>query len=187
MIADAAAAPSGAAVTTLLIDIDIRAEAWRTALGDAEAASVRVLGAAWDSVSEGARRYEVSVVLADDDLQRTLNNTYRGKDTSTNVLSFPADEDDCLDLPAEIPAPLGDIVIAYETVARECGEQGLSLHDHFAHLLVHGMLHLLGYDHETDADARQMESLEVEILAGLKIADPYADDLASAAFDGTTR
>lgn len=186
MIADTAAACSEAAAA-LLIDIDIRDETWQDTLGDAEAVCRRTLAAAWAGAGIGTRTHEVSVVLADDAMQRTLNKTYRGKDASTNVLSFPADEDDGMDLPADIPVPLGDIVVAYETVLRECAEQGVSFHDHVAHLLVHGMLHLVGYDHETDADAQCMESLEVEILAGLEIENPYTDDTAPIKIDGKRR
>jgi len=113
-----------------------------------------------------------SVVLAADDLVQRLNRTYRGKDAPTNVLSFPyrappgaAGED---------AAYLGDVVLAAETVAREAAQRGLSPLHHLQHLVVHGLLHLLGHDHDSEASAAAMEALEAEILAGIGVADPYA-------------
>lgn len=114
---------------------------------------------------------ELSLLLTDDAHVRVLNRDWRGQDKPTNVLSFPAaDEDD------EEPGPLlGDVAVARETTAREAAEEGKTFDDHFAHLLVHGLLHLFGYDHLEDDEAEEMEALETEILAGLGIADPYAD------------
>lgn len=111
------------------------------------------------------------LALADDTEVRRLNRTYRGKDVPTNVLSFPAPPPP---VAVDGPEALGDIVLALETVVREAGEQETPLGHHFDHLVVHGLLHLMGYDHETDDDAREMESLEVEILTELGIPDPYA-------------
>ena len=113
---------------------------------------------------------EISVVLADDPRVRALNREYRGQDKPTNVLSFPNMEGP--------PAAggvrlLGDVVLARETLQREAREQHKSLDDHLAHLVVHGVLHLLGYDHEDAAEASEMEACERRILAGLGIADPY--------------
>ncbi len=114
---------------------------------------------------------EVAVVLCDDAEVRQLNATWRNTDRPTNVLSFPATDD----MPAQIGLrTLGDVVLAFETVAAEARTAGLDLNHHAAHLVVHGVLHLVGYDHETDEDARQMEGLERRILSGLAIADPYA-------------
>ncbi len=117
-----------------------------------------------------ARGAEACVVLADDALLRSLNRSYRGKDAPTNVLSFPFQ-----------PAPgggqnrhLGDVVLAAGTVLNEAAEQGIAPVHHLQHLVVHGLLHLLGFDHDTDASADAMEHLEAEILATLGIADPYA-------------
>lgn len=109
---------------------------------------------------------EVALALGDDAFVRSLNVQFRGKDKATNVLSFPAGE----------PGFLGDVALARETVAREAAEQGKSQRDHARHLLVHGILHLLGYDHETDEQAIAMETLERRILARLGIADPYGDE-----------
>lgn len=114
---------------------------------------------------------EVSVLLTDDAHQQVLNQHWRGKDKSTNVLSFPADETE--PFPGEALL-LGDISLAYETVALEAQDQQKSFSDHLRHLLVHGLLHLLGYDHEDNQQAHDMETLEVEILKTLGQPSPYA-------------
>ncbi len=121
---------------------------------------------------------EVSLVLTDDAHIRDLNRTWRGKDKATNVLSFPAsdgDEPDPSNDDPDQPILLGDIVIARETLVREAHDEGKSVADHFSHLVVHGFMHLMGYDHEDDAEADEMEGIETDILASLGIADPYAD------------
>jgi probable rRNA maturation factor len=119
---------------------------------------------------------EAGIVLAGDDMVRGLNATYRRKDAPTNVLSFPFQP------PAgagpEDVGYLGDVVLAAETILRESREQGVTPTAHLQHLVVHGLLHLLGFDHGTDAEAEDMERLEVEILATLGIADPYAGPAA---------
>lgn len=120
---------------------------------------------------------EVSVKLSSDGEVRTLNRDYRGQDEPTNVLSFPMADPALLAAAAdgdEIEILLGDVVLAYETCAREAAARGIAVETHAAHLLVHGTLHLLGYDHETsDADAEAMEDAERRALASLGIADPY--------------
>lgn len=153
------------------LDIDILRETgdWT---GDAEACIRRAAGEAY-SVAGPDEDAELCVVLADDGFVQALNKTYRGKDKPTNVLSFPAGA-----MPAGAgPMParlLGDVVLACETIAREAAEQDKSFADHLCHLVVHGVLHLLGHDHETDAQAEEMEALEREILHDLDISDPYA-------------
>ena len=124
-----------------------------------------------------ARGREASVVLGSDALVRRLNKTYRGKDASTNVLSFPyqsppgpASDDGCY---------LGDVVLAAETIRHEAADRGIEPRHHLQHLVVHGLLHLLGYDHQTEAAAEAMEGLEAEILATIGVADPYAAPAAS--------
>ncbi len=114
------------------------------------------------------RAADLGIRLVDAREGRALNRHYRGKDYATNVLSFPAD------LPEGVTLPLlGDIVLCAPVVAREAREQGKPLAEHYAHLTVHGVLHLLGWDHEDSREAECMERLEREILAGLGIADPY--------------
>lgn len=115
---------------------------------------------------------EMTIRLVDEAEGRELNHTYRHKDYATNVLSFPADvPDDLLDIPL-----LGDLVICVPVVEREAAEQGKALQGHWAHLVIHGCLHLLGYDHIEDDEAEEMEALERELLAELGHPDPYADD-----------
>lgn len=123
---------------------------------------------------------ELCIVLADDDFVQQLNKTYRAKDKPTNVLSFPTGS-----IPIAVggeplidmgPHLLGDVVLAVETITREAHEQKKSFAHHLAHLVVHGVLHLLGQDHEIDAEAEEMEAMERDILEDLNIADPYASD-----------
>lgn len=114
------------------------------------------------------KRTELAIRIVGESEGRTLNRDYRGKDYATNVLSFP------VELPPEIVLPLiGDLAICAPVVQREAAEQGKLPRDHWAHLTIHGVLHLLGYDHIEDAQAQTMEALETRILAGLGIADPY--------------
>jgi probable rRNA maturation factor len=113
---------------------------------------------------------ELSVVLTDDAEQQGLNRDWRGIDKATNVLSFPQIEPF-----GPVSGILGDIILARETLEREAQEQGVSFEDHFTHLMVHGFLHILGYDHMDDDEALVMESLETQILASLGVADPYAE------------
>ncbi|RDS85316.1 rRNA maturation RNase YbeY [Dyella psychrodurans] len=125
-----------------------------------------------DAALRGARRRkaaELSIRIVDAKEGRKLNHAYRDKDYATNVLSFPAE------LPPGLTLPLiGDLVICAPVVARESKQQGKFANDHWAHMTVHGVLHLLGYDHIDDAEAEAMEALEKRVLAGLGIADPYA-------------
>jgi probable rRNA maturation factor len=109
-------------------------------------------------------RGELSVVLSDDAQVQTLNREFRQKDAPTNVLSFP--------MPPETGL-MGDVILAHETIAREAADQGKSFADHFVHLLIHGVLHLQGFDHQNDADADDMEAREVRALARLSIDNPY--------------
>ena len=124
-----------------------------------------------EAALKGARRRkatEVSVRIVDTEEGQALNLQYRGRDYATNVLSFP------VDLPPGVDLPLiGDLVICAPVVAREAAEQGKKPADHWAHLTIHGTLHLLGYDHIDEAEAEAMEALETRVLAGLGISDPY--------------
>ena len=122
-----------------------------------------------DAVPELRRRKSgVNILIVGAKEGRRYNREFRGKDYATNVLSFPYQP-----LPGEKTALLGDLVICAPVVTRQAREQGKHPRDHFAHLTIHGVLHLLGHDHETGAEAKKMESLERRILAGLGIADPY--------------
>jgi probable rRNA maturation factor len=120
---------------------------------------------------------ELSVTLTDAAQQRRLNRDYRGHDAPTNVLAFPAWDPAMRVLPGA-PILLGDVVLACETVAREASEQNKPVDDHLRHLIVHGVLHLLAYDHQVHAEAVKMEALETAILARLGVPDPYRDTMS---------
>ena len=150
-----------------MIDVEIEDPAWTQALPDAEAL-VWVAGEAallLSSILPGGAGGGVTVLLTDDETVRDLNARFRSQDKPTNVLSFPA--------PTNPERFLGDVALAYGVCAREAVEQGKPLADHLRHLVAHGVLHLLGYDHTSDDEALEMEGLERTILAGLGIADPY--------------
>lgn len=119
----------------------------------------------------------VSVLLSHDPYVRTLNNTYRGKDKPTNVLSFPMDAEDDLMLQDDPDEPrcLGDVVLSFETIEREAKEANILFEAHAAHMMVHGVLHLLGFQHETDEEAEEMETLECRIMKHVGYANPYPD------------
>ncbi len=137
----------------------------------AVAAAMAVSGAAARALA--ARDAEISLVLADDATLRRYNRDYRGIDKPTNVLAFAAAEAPG-EPEAEGPLLLGDVLLARETLAREAGEQGKRPADHLCHLVVHGVLHLLGQDHQSEGEAQIMERLEVAALGRLGVADPYA-------------
>ena len=119
---------------------------------------------------------EVSVRVVDESESRGMNLNYRQKDCSTNVLAFPTDLPDAAGWPEDTPIPLGDLLICAPVVEREAAEQGKDRAAHWGHMLVHGLLHLLGYDHQTDAEAEIMESLEAKILRSRGVKNPYEDD-----------
>jgi probable rRNA maturation factor len=154
----------------IAIDVVVEAGDW----GEPAALQARVekavaacLAAEEMPIVDGA---ELSLIFTDDPHIRALNRLYRMKDVPTNVLSFPASPP----IAGRYGPLLGDVLVARDTVLREAGEQGLTFEDHLTHLIVHGFLHLLGYDHIADDEAGVMESLESRILAKLGVADPYA-------------
>jgi probable rRNA maturation factor len=146
------------------IDVLVRSDLWQHP-AKAKAVLLRAVRAAAAALS--TRRAELAIVLTDDSAIRLLNRDWRGIDAATNVLSFPAKR------VGQGPRLLGDIVLAYETVARQARRQGKSFAHHLAHLAVHGFLHLNGYDHERAKEAETMERLERDILRQLDIVDPY--------------
>jgi probable rRNA maturation factor len=144
-------------------DVLVEDERWTSEIADLAAlcASCRAAAAALEPRTAG----DVALLFTDDAALRDLNLRFRRIDKPTNVLSFPSG--------APGGGPLGDIAIAFETCRTEAYAQGIAFRDHVAHLIVHGLLHLAGHDHERDEDAERMESLETRILARLDIADPY--------------
>ena len=145
------------------IDIAIGHAPWSEAVPDIKALAFIAVDQVMQEL-ETPKLGELSLAFINDAEIQTLNCDYRGKDTPTNVLSFPDNG----------PAPLlGDIVLAFETIQREAAEKSVSLHHHLSHLIIHGFLHLQGYDHETEAEATQMEALEIKALAALNIDNPY--------------
>jgi probable rRNA maturation factor len=161
------------------VALTIGAAAWRTHLPDPEEICRRAIAATLQQVPTPPwlAQCEVGVWLADDATVRRLNAEHRGQDRATDVLSFPTCEHILAEAPGHLPpgpVPLGDIVLALETVRAEAAAARKPLRDHVGHLVVHGCLHLLGYDHLTTAEAARMEGLERAILEHLGIADPYA-------------
>lgn len=150
------------------LDVVIDDERWPEALGDAGALAQSCFAAA--SAIEPKIAGNAALLLSDDAALHDLNRRFRGKDRPTNVLSFPAG--------AGNDGFLGDIAVAFETCRREAEELGIAFRDHAAHLIVHGLLHLVGWDHEADDEADRMERLETRILATLGVDDPYRPDAA---------
>lgn len=166
------------------IALSIDDERWRHVSG-LEPALTEAAGAALTAGNEAlaAMDSDISISLASDAALRELNRDYRGKDTPTNVLSFPGfdSEQDLAGAMAGAraggpPLMLGDLILAYETVAREAEAQGKPFLNHARHLVVHGVLHLIGFDHESDAEAEIMEAAERRILSGLGVPDPYLNE-----------
>ncbi len=181
--------PSNPDTPQISIVVTFLTPAWRDTLSEAEPLARRAARAALAAAEEGVAKEgvakegvakegvalpgeaEVGLVLADDATLGRLNRQYRGVEGPTNVLSFAALEGSAPE--SSGPLLLGDVVLAYETVRRESEEQGKRFSDHLCHLVVHGVLHLLGYEHGTEAQAAAMERLEVAALAGLGVSDPY--------------
>jgi len=159
----------------LAIDIIFESPLWAKSRLSARKRINNVLNITWNTIQNRPQHTipELTITLTDDKKIKILNRDYRSKNKPTNVLSFPMFE-----TLNEIPEgagfiPLGDIIIAFETIKGESVEQNKTLSDHFTHMLIHGFLHLLGYDHMNDNDAKMMESLEIKILKKLLIKNPY--------------
>ena len=150
-----------------MIEVEVEDESWRT-VADLEATVVRAAESASAHPLSGERDRNLVVLLTSDGAVRELNARFRGKEAATNVLSFPA--------PPTAGPHLGDIALAYGICAAEARTQGKPLAHHLTHLVVHGVLHLLGYDHTADAEAEVMENMERAVLAKLGIGDPYRLD-----------
>ena len=157
-----------------MTEVLVVAECWHNE-ADAEAVIHRAVNAAAEIADADVGEAELAVMLTDDSGIRTLNSNWRGIDKPTNVLSFEALQPSGDSGPDDAPRMLGDIAIAYQTTRKEADDEHKPFDHHLSHLAVHGFLHLIGYDHENDADAETMETLETEILAQLGIPDPYAD------------
>jgi probable rRNA maturation factor len=157
-----------------LTEVLVVADCWQSE-PDAEAIIHRAITIAAEIADAGVGDAELAVMLTDDAGIRTLNNNWRGQDKPTNVLSFPALQPTGASGPDDAPRMLGDIAIAYQTTRAEADDEQKPFGHHLSHLAIHGFLHLIGYDHEKDDDAEAMKALESEILAQLRIPDPYAD------------
>ena len=184
IVDDPGDSPTSAATPDVTVDVVAEDARWADAegavdltaqLADISRATLAHAGGRWPG-----RAVEMGVVLADDALVRRLNRDYRGKDRPTNVLSFALTDEAGNAAPEEpadpgLPLMLGEVYLAYETVAAEAAEQNKTILDHTRHLVVHGVLHLIGYDHQEKAEAETMERLEAAVLDRFGVTDPYAD------------
>ncbi len=155
------------------IDITLQDQRWNDAINDIDALIHKAVSKALHNHLNNFESAEISIVLADDPIIQELNKAYREKDMPTNVLSFPMTEHEELKSPSAPFCILGDIIISYDTISREAEEQHKKIADHFTHMLVHGCLHLLHYDHQDKDEAEAMEKLEIEILTQLGIKNSY--------------
>ncbi len=155
------------------VDIRVDGGSWTTAVDDIDSVVRTAAAAALRESLRDDHRAELSILLTDSRTVRTLNEVWRGKPGPTNVLSFPGDTGP---LPDGGLSPIGDVVLAFEVLEREARDAEVAFAHHVSHLVVHGVLHLVGYDHMTDEDARRMEQFEARILNSLGISDPYRRD-----------
>ena len=163
---------------TPLIDVSVDYPRWNDLDFDAEKVVEDIVPLTLNHAKKSPlknKKVEASILLTGDDHIQELNHEYRGMDKPTNVLSFATlDGEDGASFPSGAQTHIGDIVIAYDTLAREADEMGITFKNHYIHLLIHGTLHLLGYDHMEDEEAELMESIEIQILSGLGIENPYS-------------
>ncbi len=163
--------PPAGEMPEIVIEVAVEAGDWASEAA-LQALAGRAIGAAASMIGlEPDEGGAVSLLFTGDAEIQVLNREWRGKDKPTNVLSFPAPD---MLAPGGEMQPLGDIIVAYETVAREAAEEGKQFDHHLTHLIVHGFLHIMGYDHETEEEAEEMEELERKTLQTLAIRDPYA-------------
>lgn len=172
-------------MSEISLNLDLDDQRWETELPNAEILCNNVLQVASSFLKENSKNkiirlrvpLSVNLMLSNDELVQKLNREFRGKDKPTNVLSFANIDDPDFSFNTEFcdDLELGDIIIALETLKKEAKLKKISLQDHFSHLWLHGVLHLLGYDHIIDKDADEMENLEIEILSRMNITNPYAD------------
>lgn len=170
-------------MNSIKIYTDVEDERWTAAIADIAAVVERVENAVVNCVSDEVdflspdKSFSINLCLSNDENVHRLNKEFRNMDKPTNVLSFANVDDDSFEdmLVSEEEVELGDVIVAFETMEREAQELGISFYDHFCHLWTHGMLHILGYDHIEPEDRAEMEQHETEILAALKIADPYQE------------
>lgn len=164
--------------------ITFACDAWQHDVSDAAAIEQAVAAALAVTDAKADSPVELAIVLADDAFVRAHNRDYRGKDQPTNVLAFAQLDSrpggGAPPMPAGAPVELGDVMVAHETVLREAAAAGISVEQHLLHLVVHGVLHLLGHDHQADQEAAEMQRLEVAALAALGIPDPYATATVTA-------
>jgi probable rRNA maturation factor len=157
----------------ITIDLTVEAGDWEK-LGDLEALAQRAASAAVGVIPKLDGDLEVALLFTDDAAMREINKDWRDQDKPTNVLSFPAAAHPGMPGPRHI----GDVVLAFETTQREAGDEGKTIEAHVSHLIVHGVLHCLGYDHESDEQAEAMEALEISALKRIGYADPYEENAA---------
>ncbi|MCC6598039.1 MAG: rRNA maturation RNase YbeY [Alphaproteobacteria bacterium] len=162
--------------TRIEIDTAVNEPLWNVSLASLEPKMHQVIHKTLEIVGFKPQNAELSLLLTNNSFIQTLNRDYRGKDKATNVLSFPQCEPENLCTDAEFLA-LGDIVLALETIKTEATEQNKDFEDHVMHLVIHGLLHLLGHDHEEESEAETMENLEIRILENFGIKNPYESDL----------
>ena len=167
------------------IEVTVQAPGWNATVTDIEPLCHKVVAAALRDIEPRTReRLEVSLLLTDDATIRDLNARWRGKDRPTNVLSFPAMGEE--ETGGDGPVLLGDVVIALETTCAEASDEGLAVETHLSHLLVHGVLHLRGHDHEDDHEAAIMEARESQIMRELGFPDPYAPRVLGETIGGAS-
>ncbi len=159
-------------MTTLDIDIAVKDAEWRKSIADIENQTRSIAKETIEHILPLFEHIEISIVLADNSFVQGLNKKYRHKDKATNVLSFPQTQPEDLKIITPFLC-LGDVILAHETIKKEAQNQKKTINDHYTHMLIHGCLHLLHYDHISEEEAQEMETLEIKILKTMGIKNPY--------------